>query len=48
MSIKNLDHTYIAQTYGRYDAVLTEGTADGFTKEIDVNGEKANVTIVKA
>jgi len=27
---------------------IVEGTADGFTKEIDVNGEKANVTIVKA
>ncbi len=30
MDIKNLDHSYIAQTYGRYDAVLTEGTDAGF------------------
>ena len=30
MDIKNLDHSYIAQTYGRYDAVLTDGTAEGF------------------
>ncbi len=31
MDIKNLDHSYIAQTYGRYDAALTDGTADGFS-----------------
>ena len=28
--------------------LITEGDADGFTKEIDVNGELAKVTIVKA
>ena len=30
MDIKNLDHSYIAQTYGRYDLAITDGTADGF------------------
>ena len=30
MDIKNLDHSYIAQTYGRYDAVLTDGEPAGF------------------
>lgn len=30
MEIKNLDHSYIAQTYGRYDAVLTDGEPAGF------------------
>ena len=30
MEIKNLDHTYIAQTYGRYDVALTDGEASGF------------------
>ncbi len=30
MEIKTLDHTYIAQTYGRYDAVLTDGAPAGF------------------
>ena len=30
MEIKNLDHTYIAQTYGRYDVALTDGEVSGF------------------
>lgn len=30
MSIKSQDHSYIAQTYGRYDAALVAGGADGF------------------
>ncbi len=33
MDIKSLDHTYIAQTYGRYDAVLTDGETSGFAGE---------------
>ncbi len=30
MSIKSQDHSYIAQTYGRYDAAIVAGAADGF------------------
>lgn len=30
MDTKNLDRTYIAQTYGRYDAVLTDRAPSGF------------------
>ena len=30
MDIKNLDHSYIAQTYGRYDLAITDGEPSGF------------------
>ena len=27
---------------------VTEGSAEGFTREVDVNGEKVTLTLVKA